>query len=590
MKQLLILFLLAPFCFCVSDWQPVLPADVYRHTHSGVSSATEPPSYSRLIAQQYKQPALDKSIASDQCELHKVGFTQDLYFQYIQYKIGIPELKEFTLCYWSKFYNHSNDHPVFSYAVENQPRAILAWVSNTERSSYYSLSVHGHTLYRLNYPLRMNRWYHSCQSWNGRTGEWQIWVNAERVGRGFLNRLVDHKIPSGGIAITGQEQTQYGGGFIEGDYAPKGAGGMLGEITMLQLYKVALTAGKAHRDHKHHHGQLYDHDGNLITTTPLPLTSPRSTLPPHPLLIGGQLNPEAAFEIASSNLPGKVPQHWVTWNFVHNPFFPHPDTLPGPPGRGPQLFFSQPSRQASPAPSNTRPLILTGNSLQKPQTQSLLQQQLLQNSVKPLPATPILPTPGPSLLSGELFHSRLSNPASVQFIDKTQLETHQLFKREHKKDKEVENLSIEDDKEFGMKLSSKRKTKRQGDNSEETVMNGDSDESNESSDSKKKRQLFVGSFSDNDYLGDTPTFELTFEQSLQYGLAGIGHNVPIMQQQRKEDDREPAEAEVTAVMNVCSGCEEEPFERALILSWRSVPKKLYSGAYYLPAQTQCRLF
>lgn len=75
------------------------------------------------------------------------------------------------------------------FAVEHQPRAIYAWVSNTERSSYYSLSVAGHTFYRLNYPLRLNRWYHTCQSWNGRTGEWQIWVNAERVGRGFHNRV-----------------------------------------------------------------------------------------------------------------------------------------------------------------------------------------------------------------------------------------------------------------------------------------------------------------------------------------------------------------------------------------------------------------
>lgn len=78
--------------------------------------------------------------------------------------------------------------------MEHQPRAIYAWVSNTERSSYYSLSVEGHTFYRLNYPLRLNRWYHTCQSWNGRTGEWQIWVNAERVGRGFHNRVCDYKI------------------------------------------------------------------------------------------------------------------------------------------------------------------------------------------------------------------------------------------------------------------------------------------------------------------------------------------------------------------------------------------------------------
>ena len=72
-------------------------------------------------------------------------------------------------------------------AVRDTPRAILSWVTATDRSTYFSMSVDGHTLYRLNYPLRLNRWYHSCQSWNGRTGEWQVWVNAERVGRGFHN-------------------------------------------------------------------------------------------------------------------------------------------------------------------------------------------------------------------------------------------------------------------------------------------------------------------------------------------------------------------------------------------------------------------
>lgn len=51
------------------------------------------------------------------------------------------------------------------------------------------MNIDGHNLYRLNYPLRLNKWYHSCQSWNGRTGEWQVWVNDERVGRGFNNRV-----------------------------------------------------------------------------------------------------------------------------------------------------------------------------------------------------------------------------------------------------------------------------------------------------------------------------------------------------------------------------------------------------------------
>lgn len=86
-------------------------------------------------------------------------------------------------------------------------------------------------------------------------------------------QLVNHVIKGGGVAITGQEQRQYGGGFLEGDGAPKGSGGMLGEITQLQMYSVALTAGKAYRDHKHHHGN-YNSDpaqpARSTTTTPAP--------------------------------------------------------------------------------------------------------------------------------------------------------------------------------------------------------------------------------------------------------------------------------------------------------------------------------
>lgn len=42
------------------------------------------------------------------------------------------------------------------------------------------------------------------------------------------------------------------------------------EITVLQLYKVALSAGKAHRDHKHHHVHHFDHEGLITTTTTTP--------------------------------------------------------------------------------------------------------------------------------------------------------------------------------------------------------------------------------------------------------------------------------------------------------------------------------
>lgn len=56
------------------------------------------------------------------------------------------------------------------------------------------------------------------------------------------------------------------------------------------------------------------------------------------------------------------------------------------------------------------------------------------------------------------------------------------------------------------------------------------------------------------------------------------------------DEREPAEAEVRAVMELCSGCAEEPFQKALVISWKNTPKKLFSGAYYTAAVPACKAF
>lgn len=105
------LLALVPLCSCIDDWQPVLQPELY-HASAKHSFPIEQ-SYSSLVAQRYQPTSVH---GGGQCELYKVGFTQDLYFQYIQYKTEMPELKEFTLCMWHKFTNHSNDHPLFSYA------------------------------------------------------------------------------------------------------------------------------------------------------------------------------------------------------------------------------------------------------------------------------------------------------------------------------------------------------------------------------------------------------------------------------------------------------------------------------------------
>lgn len=79
----------------------------------------------------------------------------------------------------------------------------------------------------------------------------------------LIIQIVGHVISPNGIAYSG-------GPSLTGAVAP----GHHMEITVLQLYKVALSAGKAHRDHKHHHAHHFDHDG-LVTTTPQPTQAPQ---------------------------------------------------------------------------------------------------------------------------------------------------------------------------------------------------------------------------------------------------------------------------------------------------------------------------
>ncbi|XP_076167921.1 pentraxin-related protein b6 [Ptiloglossa arizonensis] len=486
---------------------------------------------------------------SDRCALYKVLMNQQLYFEYVQYKIDLPDMKEFTLCSWTKFNNHTNDHPLFSYAVGDQPRGILSWVANTARSSYYMMNIDGHNLYRLNYPLRLNKWYHSCQSWNGRTGEWQIWVNDERVGRGFNNRLVGHVIKGGGVAITGQEQRQLGGGFLEGDGAPQGSGGYLGEVTMLQLYGVALSAGKAHKDHKHHHAHHYEHD--TTNNTPRPVPRPPVTQPPlpqNPYLTGGQINPQVKLNPGS---PLQIVQGGVTLR--------HPGVVP----RKPPL---------QPLPPVNPDSISSAFPLQSSQFFGNLQ-----------PAAGLHPTNG---LSG----------AGLNFADGPY---RNLFKRE--KDSSSDGTtSGELDSSLEVSTVSEKSTKKreteqvtEGERSDdkvtfvpETKLEDSEEKKLEKRESEKKKrglvQLGDGLIVDDAYLSQG------LDDEYFSGLANFGLQLP--KYENKDDEREPAEAEVRMIMDVCDGCADEPFTKALIMAWRSVPKKLYSGALHLPAAQACKAF
>ncbi|XP_026673661.1 uncharacterized protein LOC113464971 [Ceratina calcarata] len=475
----------------------------------------------------------------DGCALYKIVMKQQLYFEYVHYKTELPDMKEFTLCMWAKFYNHTNDHPLFSYAVGDQPRGILSWVANSARSSYFMMNVDGHNLYRLNYPLRLNKWYHSCQSWNGRTGEWQIWVNDERVGRGFNNRLVGHVIKGGGIAITGQEQRQLGGGFLEGEGAPKGSGGLLGEVTMVQLYDVALTAGKAHKDHKHHHVHHYEHDTS--NNTPRPTSRPPVTGPPlpqHPFLTAGQINHRVKINPGS---PLQIMQNGVTLR--------HPAIVPRDP-------------PPQPLPPVNPEAVAAAFPLRSTQFFGNLQ--------------PTVGLPTASGITG----------AGVNLADGPY---RNLFKRE-KNSLGVEPEGEESNSEetaIEKSVVTRALDEQTSDGKVTFVPSEDSEDKKlEKRDSEKKKRGLV-------HIGDGLIVDdgfvpQTLDNNYFAGLINFGQQLP--KYENKDDEREPAEAEVKMIMDICDGCAEEPFEKALIMGWRSVPKKLYSGAVHVPATQSCKAF
>lgn len=557
MRLLIALALLGAVVAEENDWQPILPESsvMYQTYHNAERSLDVRPQLKivnrrPIQSSQYVSPNKvslfnqKPSSLSDTCSIYKVSMNQELFYQYVEYEQDLPDLKEFTLCMWKKFHNHSSDHPLFSYSVGDNAKAILAWISNTEEASYFSMAVHGQTFFRLNYPLKLNTWYHSCQSWNGKTGEWQVWVNGERVGRGFHNRLVGHIIKGGGVAISGQDQS-----LLENKdpiEPVQRQPGLLGEITMLQLYHVALTAGKAHKDHKHHHVHHFKHDGTPLETSTEPITEPP---PPQatPLgngnfLIGGQLQRAPQLNLAGVQqmVPVQLPNGLqLQQEYINGQL-------------GNRLISEQLLNSVQPA---TIPLISTPIPQLSLAASPIGQKQVFSRQ-------PFGPSKGTTvLLSGSLL-----NPANVKYVDDNV--QHNLFKRNSKRDKRDNP-----EKELKAELTSGKKDKRglvalsDGSIVDEALLSPDP------------------------LLSDDREEEMAIQQSLLNGLAGFVGNRPVQILQKETvDEREPAEAEVKAVMQVCSGCANEPFKKALVISWKSTSKKLYSGAHYYKGLPICRAF
>jgi hypothetical protein len=86
----------------------------------------------------------------------------------------------------------------------------------------------------------------------------------------------------------------------------------------------------------------------------------------------------------------------------------------------------------------------------------------------------------------------------------------------------------------------------------------------------EKRELVL--FNDGT-TADEANYEYVFDGLAEFGQPDFKFKLGKqgdLEDEIKEHDREPAEGEVEAVMNICSNCSPEPFEKAVVLSWKSL--------------------
>lgn len=266
------------------------------------------------------------------------------------------------------------------------------------------------------------------------------------------------------------------------------------EVTFIQLYKIALSAGKAHRDHKHHHVHHFDHEGPITSTIPPPTPAPQVPQSINPLLANGQFPSRVRINFAGATNDPQLPVQGLPSQLVGGGLAPstlNTQFVNGQYHTGGRILSEQ---------------LLTGNLLKQ---------------VGPSQATFSFPRPT----------SYAAQPLGSY-------SSHILFKRndDSSTDKKVIKREANDEKKIN------------------------------------KRGLVVltdGSIID-DSLLDSEPFE--FDGLAQFGAPAFkAHLTKMMniEDEIKEHDREPAEGEVNAVMALCSTCDTEPFEGALIMGWKN---------------------
>lgn len=171
-----------------------------------------------------------------------------------------------------------------------------------------------------------------------------------------------------------------------------------------------------------------------------------------------------------------------------------------------------------------------------------ISQQLVGSQV----AAPQLPVPQartifkfPSDSSAPVSYSSVSDSGNVQYLDHSGSVAgrHILFKRNNKNEKVVQKRSAI--------IAEKKHEKR------------------------ALVQLTDGSVIDDRVIAENP---FDFDGLAQFGAPAFQEQLNKqmdIEDEIKQHDREPAEGEVQAVLSLCSACDSEPFQGAIIFAWKN---------------------
>lgn len=177
--------------------------------------------------------------------------------KFIEFETLVPDLQDFTVCYWLKSVNTTNRQSTFSYSGEvlqvlddpvgrvelnrfvffisppapGDPQAISIWIEPTIFGTQIRLTMREVEVHSVPYAITSHHWYHMCHSWEGASGRWLLYVDGDLVASGMDTNPRPRFIPGRGTVVFGQQQNNFDlspdrpGGF-------QAASGIEGEMTL----------------------------------------------------------------------------------------------------------------------------------------------------------------------------------------------------------------------------------------------------------------------------------------------------------------------------------------------------------------------